>query len=120
MVTNVPIRAAAALLCATVMTSSVLGQNASIRLCEEKGTNGMVTLLLCPQGMELETMMAEGRAACGDRKPCGAWIWVDPENIPEVAPDSHDKLPKESVQSAVAIWVNEDQRLITLEKLEKN
>ena len=41
--------------------------------CEKKGENGMVTMLLCPEGLSQEQMAAEGRAACGDRKPCGAW-----------------------------------------------
>ena len=84
--------------------------------CEERGTNGMVTLVLCPQGLDTAAWKDAGVAACGMRKPCGAWIWDDVKNMPALAPDSHDKLSKAQVSSAVAIWVNEKQELITLEK----
>lgn len=87
--------------------------------CEDKGTNGMVTLLLCPEGLSQEEFAQEGRAACGGRKPCGAWIWVDLAAVPAEAPDSHDKLPQAAVASAVAIWVNETQQLVVLERAQK-
>ena len=61
-------------------------------------------------------MIPDGRCQLGMRKPCGAWIWDDVKNMPALAPDSHDKLSKAQVSSAVAIWVNEKQELITLEK----
>lgn len=82
--------------------------------CTEKGTNGMVTMLLCPEGLDEADLAAEGRAVCGARKPCGAWIWTDAAMIPANAPDSHDKLPKEAVRNAVAIWVNEAEQLISV------
>lgn len=89
------------------------------RVCEEKGTNGMVTMLACPEGLETEVLVKEGQAACGERMPCGAWVWSDPEFIPAEAPDAHDKLPQESVRNAIAIWVNEDGKLISLAREEK-
>ncbi len=83
-------------------------------VCTHEGTNGMVTMLLCPENMTVEDYAEEGRAACGERKPCGAWIWTDMGLVPEEAPDSHDKLPKESIQGSKAIWMNELDQLITL------
>lgn len=85
-----------------------------VPVCEAKGSNGMVTMLLCPEGLEAEALADEGRIACDGRRPCGAWIWSEAAAIPEEAPDSHDKLPKESVQQALAIWVNEAEQLIAL------
>ena len=84
--------------------------------CEAKGTNGMVTLVLCPPGLDQEAWKAAGEAACGTRKPCGAWIWDEVSNVPLITPDSHDKLPKNAVRSAKAIWVNEQESLMVLDK----
>lgn len=85
-------------------------------VCELKGENGMVSMLLCPEGLEAEAYAAEGRIACEGRAPCGAWIWTNAEAIPAEAPDAHDKLPKESVQQAIAIWVNDTAQLMMLQK----
>ncbi|MEX0339050.1 MAG: hypothetical protein AB3N11_08435 [Arenibacterium sp.] len=85
--------------------------------CEPKGTNGMVTLVLCPPGLDQEAWKAAGEAACGLRRPCGAWIWDERTNVPVVVPDSHDKLPKEAVRTAKAIWVNEQKSLMVIDKL---
>ncbi len=85
--------------------------------CEMRGTNGMVTAVLCPAGLAGEDWKAAGEAACADRRPCGAWIWDDAAAIPATLPDSHDALPVEAITAAVAIWVAEDQSLITLERV---
>lgn len=84
--------------------------------CEARGTNGMVTLVLCPPGLDQDAWKTAGTEACGTRMPCGAWIWDDSANVPDAAPDSHDKLSREAVQTAKAIWVNETQSLMVIEK----
>lgn len=91
-----------------------MAQDAYVPVCENKGSNGMVTMLLCPEGLESAALADEGRIACEGRMPCGAWMWVDADAIPDEAPESHDKLPKASIQQALAIWVNEAEQLITL------
>jgi len=87
-------------------------------VCQVMGENGMVTLLLCPEGLSQELLASEGVAACTGRLPCGAWIWTDATMIPAEAPDSHDKLTKAEVKSATAIWVAEQSKLIQLNKIE--
>jgi len=109
-----PVRMAMAVVAAA--TAPAMAQDEYAPVCELKGTNGMVTMLLCPDGLEIEALAEEGRIACDGRKPCGAWIWTDVDAIPEEVPDSHDKLPKESIQQALAIWVNEKENLIALTK----
>lgn len=94
-------------------TGAALAQDSQ---CEDRGTNGMVTLLLCPPEATFEAYQAAGEAACGQRMPCGAWIWTDAAVMPETAPDSHDKLTQSQVQAAKAIWINEKKQLIVLEK----
>ncbi|MGP6087726.1 hypothetical protein [Antarctobacter jejuensis] len=84
--------------------------------CELKGENGMVSMLLCPAGLDSAAYADEGRIACEARAPCGAWIWINADAVPEEAPDAHDKLPKESVRQAVAIWINDKQELMVLKK----
>ncbi len=87
--------------------------------CEARGHNGMVTLVLCPSGLDQDAWKDAGVAACGDRLPCGAWIWQDEAAMPTEAPDAHDKLAPEQVRSAVAIWVSEAEKLLILDEGKK-
>ncbi len=84
--------------------------------CEPRGTNGMVTLVLCPPGLDEAALVAAGEAACGERRPCGAWIWDDVANIPSEVPERHDLLSKDAVATALAIWVNEKAQLVRISK----
>ncbi len=99
---------------AAICAGSVMAQEEAS--CEARGHNGMVTLVLCEPGLDEVAWKDAGVAACGDRLPCGAWIWEDESAMPAEAPDSHDKLEPEQVQSAVAIWVSEQEQLLTLRK----
>lgn len=109
-----------AMIAAAVFAGPADSQGSSDNLqCEMRGENGMVMLLLCPAGLSEEALANEGKAACGERMPCGAWIWTNEAMVPMVAPDSHDKLSASAVQSARAIWVNEDRQLILLEEMRK-
>ena len=92
------------------------GTDAVAPLCELKGANGMVAMLLCPEDLSEQAYADEGRIACDGRAPCGAWIWTDAAVIPDEAPDAHDKLPPESVRAAVAIWLNDNAQLMMLEQ----
>lgn len=85
--------------------------------CEERGTNGMVTLVLCPPGLSVEELQQAGAAACGDRKLCGAWIWTNPADVPTEVPETHDKLTPEQITSSSGVWVNETQEMITLDNV---
>lgn len=105
-----------------VAASSCLAQDAPkpdadyVARCEMKGHNGMVTFVLCPEVLSSEDFRNEGIVACEGRMPCGAWFWTDAALVAEDVPDSHDKLSQEQVTSAAAIWVNETERLVVLNK----
>lgn len=101
---------------ALAQDQSATAEDAPAPVCELKGQNGMVSMLLCPAGLEAAAYAEEGRIACEGRAPCGAWIWTDAAAIPAEAPDSHDKLPKESVRAAAAIWVNDKSELMMFRK----
>lgn len=94
----------------------VAAQDEYAPVCEGKGSNGMVSMLLCPEGLDSEALANEGRAICQEREPCGVWVWTDASFVPDEVPDAHDKLPKESVRNALAIWVNEAEQLISLKE----
>ena len=74
----------------------------------------MLAGVLCPADLTIEELAEAGRLACEDRRPCGAWIWDNPEYVPAELPDAHDKLPKLSVQNALAIWVADKNEMIKL------
>ncbi len=93
----------------------VLAQDDYEPVCEQRGTNGMVAMLLCPSGLDHAALSMEGKAYCGETKPCGAWIWDDESMVPAEAPDSHDKVPGDSVRAALGIWMNEADQLVVLE-----
>ena len=84
--------------------------------CELKDQHEMVTLLLCPSDLNERQLADEGQVACADQKPCGAWIWHNPEDMPEKAPARHDELTASQVQTARAIWINETEQLIVISK----
>lgn len=82
--------------------------------CEHVGTNGMVTMLLCPEGLSIDEMIQEGRTICGDRRPCGAWIWENEADLPAEAPASHDLLTERQVTSSRGVWMHEHDRFFAI------
>lgn len=84
--------------------------------CRTVATNGMVAAVLCPKGQTLEQWKAAGIAACGDRKPCGAWIWDDADAVPAALPAKHEELGADAVRRAKSIWINETGKMVILEK----
>lgn len=114
---RIPPLTAACITVAAALAAPASGDAASgDGTCQTRGVNGMVAAVLCPPGLSLEQWKAAGVAACVDRKPCGAWIWVDPAAVPAVIPEKHDDLSPEAVRNAKAIWINETGRLLVLDK----
>jgi hypothetical protein len=86
--------------------------------CELRDQAGFVAVLICPQGLEQEDLKNAGETACGTRMDCQGWIWDDAVNAPEKAPETPEDLTQEQISSSVGIWVNGNQNLITLEKVD--
>ena len=84
--------------------------------CEVRDTNGMITVVICPPGLNAVGWQAAGRIACADRQPCLAWIWDDPEQAPETAPETSEGLGGAAIVSAVGVWVNDDRQFIAMEQ----
>jgi hypothetical protein len=85
-------------------------------VCEVKGKNGMVTLLLCPEGLDDVALAGEGKAACNGRLPCGAWIWENELDMPAETPDSHAKLSPEQITASRGVWMNELNQMVIIGK----
>ena len=82
--------------------------------CLVRDTNELVTVVICPSGLEQGDWQKAGVEACGNRKPCAAWIWDDASKAPEVTPPTPTDLSRAEIVSAVAIWVNETSQLIMI------
>jgi hypothetical protein len=48
---------------------------------------------------------------------CNAWIWDDPTKAPVKAPATDSDMPKGQAAAAVAIWVNDSNSLISLQRV---
>ena len=82
--------------------------------CLVRDHNALVTVVICPAGLDQPDWREAGVEACGARKPCAAWIWDDPKKAPEITPPTPTDMSREEIVSAVAIWVNETSQLITI------
>lgn len=87
--------------------------------CEVRSEEPFISVLLCAPGLDQQTLSLAGKMACGDRLPCGAWIWSDQGQIPIIAPKEHGDLTQAQVTSAVGVWVAEQAILVQIEKAEK-
>lgn len=83
-------------------------------VCEWSHTGGQLATALCEPGLEQEIWAAAGRAACAGHALCAAWIYDDPAALPDPMPDTFDGLTQQDVTSALAVWVQEDDMLITI------
>jgi hypothetical protein len=103
---------AAALLVPAVSASADMPEG-----CALHGQSQFVSVLVCEGQFEEPALVAAGRAACGDRLPCGAWIWASAAEAPAEAPANHDGLTPDQVSAARGVWVAEDEMFIAIEKV---
>lgn len=86
-------------------------------LCEAQDSSTFISVALCPEGISQEGMGKSGMEICGERLPCGVWFWTDQDKMPDKAPVNHDGLTQEQITSAIAVWVGEENVLISIEEL---
>lgn len=103
---------------ALVLASTAMAGAQSAEDCTVRDSSEWISVVICPAGLTLEQLREAGTAACGDRLPCGAWIWADADAAPEAAPENHDGLTQDQVAAASGVWVAEDQTLIQIEKVQ--
>ncbi len=83
--------------------------------CVEGSATTIISIAICPTGLDTEQLADVGRAICGDVVPCGVWVWDDPEALPAEAPENHDGLAQEEIVSARGVWVAEDNSFIAID-----
>jgi hypothetical protein len=76
----------------------------------------MITVVVCPPGLNAVGWQAAGRIACADRQPCLAWIWDNAEKAPATAPETSEGLGGAAIVAAVGVWVNDDRQFIAMEQ----
>lgn len=86
--------------------------------CTVPDRSDKVALVLCPSTVTGDALAKVGEAACpGKGVRCNAWVWHDSNAVPKKAPDKDENLPKTQTAKAVAVWVNDSERLISLRKV---
>ena len=88
--------------------------------CEVRSHSQKVAIVVCPAALDANGWRDAGRKACaGSNGVCNAWIWNDGELAPTTAPATDGELDRDVVRNAVAVWVDDSQRLIRITKVEK-
>ncbi len=85
--------------------------------CKVTARSQNLALVLCPTGLGREALQSAGEEACKMRVRCNAWIWDDPARLPAAAPATDAELPKESTGHAVAVWVQDSKRLMSVRRV---
>lgn len=83
--------------------------------CTQSSSTDVISIVICPEDVSMEEMVAAGRSFCDGRLPCGAWVWSDASMAPEEAPENHDGLTQEQVTSSKGVWVAEQEQFISIE-----
>lgn len=74
--------------------------------CQNLGRAALAAVVVCPPGLNEAEWREAGKAACGARGPCNAWIWDDVAKAPMVPPTFANPMTDAQVNSAVAVWIN--------------
>ena len=97
-----------------ILTGTRDGASALPEGCRETSATTIISVLVCPSGLEDATLAEAGRAVCGAALPCGAWIWTDDSFAPPSAPENHDGLTKAQILSSRGVWIAEDEAFLTI------
>lgn len=77
-----------------------------------------IKIALCQGEFTLETLARAARNICEGERPCGVWMWDNQANMPEKAPENHDLLTPEQIQSALAVWDHQSGQMVAIRKIE--
>ncbi len=108
------------LACVTASLIGSAGARAEPGPCEVRSHSQKVAILVCPPALDANGWRDAGRKACADSNGvCNAWIWNDGDLAPTTAPATDGQLDRDAVRNAVAVWVDDSQRLVRITKVEK-
>ncbi|TDX23374.1 hypothetical protein [Rhodovulum visakhapatnamense] len=86
--------------------------------CAVLDSSRIISVVVCDGPRDEATFAEAGRAACGARRPCGAWIWPSRDVAPATAPANHDGLTQAEVVSSQGVWVAERELFVRIERAE--
>ncbi|PTW44131.1 hypothetical protein [Rhodovulum kholense] len=86
--------------------------------CAVLDSSGIISVVVCDGPRDEATFAEAGRAACGARRPCGAWIWPSRDVAPAQAPANHDGLTQAEVVTSYGVWVAERELFVRIERAE--
>ncbi len=85
--------------------------------CSIRDSSEKVVLVVCPAGLDQPEWRAAGTKACRSTTGiCNAWIWDSQEKAPEKAPLMDGDMDIKNRGDAIAVWVNDAQRLMIIRK----
>ncbi|CAH1387212.1 conserved exported hypothetical protein [Candidatus Nitrotoga sp. M5] len=102
---------------ATINMSAHANPAATSKQCTVKDRSESLVIMVCPPHFDNTAWKDAGKAACVSALMCNVWIWEDAAKAPNKAPATDSDLPKSHVATAVAIWVNDSESLISLRKV---
>ena len=93
---------------------------ADVSECAVTEQSDDVILVICPPDLTQDDWKIAGENACSSNAGiCNVWIWDDVEKAPQEAPVTDSDMNKDKVREALAVWVNDANRLIILGKVDK-
>ena len=101
---------AAVVALALVATASARADGPAV--CSVRARSTQLIVLICTPDAGDQVWRVRSQAACADRSRCNVWIWDQPAKAPEFAPASDAQISSLQANAAVAVWINESQRLI--------
>lgn len=102
---------------AALLATSTAAQDTGATQCTQSAASDIISVVICPAGLDDVELAEAGKTFCAERLPCGAWIWTNAADAPETAPENHDGLTQAQVTSSVGVWVAEQEQFISIEKV---
>lgn len=91
-------------------------QTAANVMCKESTASKVIHITVCSGAPSNDDLALYAREICDGNLACGVWFWAKAEDAPEVAPENHDGLTAEQVQSALGVYAAEQDTLIRISR----
>ena len=110
-----------ALVFACALTGSVLAQDVpkDKSQCAVRSSEGLIRVVVCPPGLDVESLRVAGEEACGLVVTCNAWIWDNADKAPKYSPRKDSDIAEKDAGNAVAVWANDQKSLMLIKRVAK-
>ena len=87
--------------------------------CDVRSRSELVAVLVCRADLEEAALVEAGKAACGVRSPCNAWMWDDASKAPVKAPARDADIPKATAAAAIGVWANDTRTFVRVRRAKR-